>query len=87
MDLNGRWSTGWSGSLHKGIRNARNAGGDGLRRDRFRKRGSAWAAADDIHYACALSADEESAETDSPGKGMAEFSLDVPPEIELAHHL
>jgi hypothetical protein len=36
----------------------------------------AWAAADDIHYACALSADEESAETYSPGKGHAAFTLE-----------
>jgi hypothetical protein len=34
------------------------------------------AAQDDIHYACDLSADEESAEVYSPGKGRAEFALE-----------
>jgi hypothetical protein len=34
------------------------------------------AAADDIQYACDLSADEESAETYSPGKGHADFTIE-----------
>lgn len=33
-------------------------------------------AADDVHYACDLSDNDESAETYSPGKGRAEFTLE-----------
>lgn len=37
---------------------------------------SAWAAEDDIVFAAALTADEQSAPTESPGSGYAEFRLE-----------
>ncbi|MBL8645418.1 MAG: CHRD domain-containing protein [Rhodospirillaceae bacterium] len=37
---------------------------------------AAWAAEDDIFFGAALSADEQSAPTESPGSGIAEFRLE-----------